>query len=79
MRKLLRRFAIYVLRNIHPSKDEIDTAIYDACTKAGLNVRNLHGQFDLLHSGKLHVVLVHSLQNLGQRLVTIDDLKKLLK
>lgn len=78
-RNLTRRFAWLILRNIKPRHDEIDNAIYIACRKAGLNSRNLHGQFDLLHSGKLHVVLVHSLQLLGKKLVTVDDLKELLK
>lgn len=78
-RNLTRQFAWLLLRNIQPRHDEIDNAIHIACRKAGLNSRNLHGQFDLLHSGKLHVVLVHSLQLLGKKLVTVDDLKELLK
>lgn len=76
--RLLRDLAWYVLAHVHPSLDEIDLALMQAFYDCGLPIASYRQDFDLLHSGKLHEVLLHASRRLGNPLVTVADVRELL-
>ena len=67
-----------ILRTVHPEADEIDAALLAAFADCGLPREAYDHDFDLLHSGKLHEVLVHASARLGNPLVTVADVRELL-
>lgn len=78
---LLTTRLVWELRSSPPSRPpspvlgEVKAAFGDC----GLPLDQFSPDFDLLHSGKLHEVLVHASRRLGNPLVTVDDLRKLLE
>lgn len=79
MRRVLRSVAWWLLAHVHPSADEIDAALRGAFADCGLPLDAYTPEFDVLHTGKLHEVLVHASRRLGNPLVTVDDLRELLR
>jgi len=79
LKSILRAWARYILDHIKPSSSEIDVAILFGFTESALPLDLYSDDFDLLHSGKLHEVLVHSSNYIGNPLITVRDLKELLK
>lgn len=79
LQRWLRDLAWYVLAHVHPSLDEVDLALMEAFSDCGLPVAEFRHDFDLLHSGKLHEVLHHASRRLGNPLVTVADVRELLK
>lgn len=77
-RILIRGFAWWILGSVKPTPDEVDKALLKAFGDCGLNKELYSPEFDVLHSGKLHEVIVHASRNLGNPLVTVNDLKELL-
>lgn len=71
-------WAWWVLGNVTAPENEIDEALKAAFKEAGLGQHLYSADFDLLHSGKLHEVLVHAAAKLGNPLVTVSDVKELL-
>ncbi len=78
LRIKLRLLGKWLLENVKPSQDDIDLAIKQAFSEVGLPLEDYSLEFDLLHSGKLSNVLIHSSNILGNPLITVGDLKKLL-
>ena len=79
IRSLLRRLAWWILRTVQPAEDEVDAAMRTAFAACGLSVEAYAPEFDLAHSGKLHEVLYHASVALGDPLVTVADVKDLLR
>lgn len=77
-KRKLRQFARWLLLTIQPAPDEIDAAILMAFAEVGLPIDEYSHEFDLLHSGKFHAVLLHTSHILGNPLITVGDLKGLL-
>jgi hypothetical protein len=76
---MIRAFAYWILRTFKPREDEIDEAIRYAFAQSGLNQDDYHRDYDLLHSGKLNEILFHATNKLGNPLITVNDLRDLLK
>lgn len=77
--KFLRALAFFVLATYKPDEEEIDAAVRYGFKEAGLNASLYSEDFDLLHSGKFHEVLIHSSRAIGNPLTTVADLKDLLR
>jgi hypothetical protein len=75
----LRSLAWWVLGNVKPSEDDVDAALRRAFLRAGLNQDIYQQDFDLRSSGKLHEVLLHASDDLGNPLRTVSDVKALLR
>jgi len=62
-RSWLRVWAWWILGTVKPTHDEIDGALLKAFAQSGLSVDKYSPDYDLLHSGKLHEVIVHASAN----------------
>lgn len=76
---LLRYWAFQVLKRVKPEPTDIDLAIKEAFAHCGLPLDSYSPEFDLLHSGKFHEVLHHAALKIGNPLITVEDLYRLLK
>lgn len=76
---LVRAWAWWTLANVAPPEDEVDAALRRAFLRAGLNQALYQPDFDLRGSGKLHEVLLHASDDLGNPLRTVEDVKALLR
>lgn len=89
MRQKFRRWLVGLLTSIvrdvllelqpPPIKPDVDDVLRTAYTECGLAADSYGPNVDLLHSGKLHEVLIHSARKLGNPLITIADVAALLK
>ncbi len=89
MRQRLRKWFIQLLANLvkdvlvelYPPQppSEIDDVLKAAYTECGLPADSYHPDFNLLHSGKLHEVLIHAARKMGNPLVTVADVATLLR
>ena len=76
--RLARSFAWWLLRNVHPSHDEVDVALKASFADCGLNIERYAEDYNLRNSGKFFDVLVHASDKLGNPLMTVADVKTLL-
>lgn len=79
LRSWIRAFAWWILRTVKPLETEIDQAIRGAFQDCGMSEALYTPEFDLRNSGKLHEVLVHASNRLGNPLITVNQLRELLK
>ena len=77
--RALRDLAWWILKRLHPSPDDVDRAVVQAFADCGLNVDLCHDTFNVRASGKIHEVLIHASDRLGNPLVTVADLKAMLR
>lgn len=79
VKRWLRSLGHWLLANVHPKADEVDTIVQKVFAECGLNAEQYEEHFDLQASGKLHEVLIHSARQLGMNLRTVGDVKFLLR
>jgi hypothetical protein len=77
LRLLLRSLAWWILGNVRPAEDEIDAALRAACTDAGVDPA-LYAP-DYQPGVKAAELLFHASRRLGNPIVTMQDLKELLR
>lgn len=78
-KRKLRQLAWWLLQTVHPAEEEIDVVLRAVWGDVGLPLDAYHRDFDLLHSGKFHDVLILASRRLGNPLITLDHVRELLK
>lgn len=77
LRLWLRSLAWWVLGNVQPSESEVDVALRRAYSDAGMPESQFYPEAVL--GPKLHEVLLHASRHLGNPLVTLNDVRELLR
>jgi hypothetical protein len=73
----LRSLAWWVLGNVKPAETDVDAALRAAYNDAGMASANFYPEYVL--GTKLHEVLLHASRHLGNPLVTLNDVRELLR
>ena len=73
----LRALAWWVLGNVKPAESDVDAALRAAYNDAGLSFSNFYPEYVL--GPKLHEVLLHGSRHLGNPLITLSDVRELLR